>query len=128
MNANCSLDKTLQAYQDASHGSRAFGLSLVELVAIACHQIAGFLYQLEDNTHRTDYETWLAKEQVLFDNGDEKYKYYPLEPPAPFYHDEYYIHEQYPRGVSDMVGYWAETMIFGGVVLFDRSDSDPEVC
>lgn len=30
--------------------------------------------------------------------------------------------EQYPKGVADVVGYWAETHIFGGVVVFDRGD------
>ncbi|KAG8167020.1 hypothetical protein KVR01_002709 [Diaporthe batatas] len=28
--------------------------------------------------------------------------------------------EQYPHGVADAVGYWAEAQIFGGVILFDR--------
>lgn len=28
--------------------------------------------------------------------------------------------EQYPEGAADMVGYWAEDRIFGGVVLFGR--------
>ncbi|KAI8228095.1 Aryl-alcohol dehydrogenase [Colletotrichum sp. SAR 10_86] len=27
---------------------------------------------------------------------------------------------KYPEGIADMVGYWAESRIFGGVVLFDR--------
>lgn len=26
----------------------------------------------------------------------------------------------YPRGFLDVVGYWAEVQIFGGVVVFDR--------
>ncbi|CAK7221252.1 hypothetical protein SCUCBS95973_004430 [Sporothrix curviconia] len=30
------------------------------------------------------------------------------------------IGKRYPRGVADIVGYWAETRIFGGVVVFDR--------
>lgn len=28
----------------------------------------------------------------------------------------------YPEGVSDMVGYWAEDRILGGVISFDRCD------
>lgn len=31
--------------------------------------------------------------------------------------------DQYPDGDADVVGYWAENRIFGGVVLLDRSDS-----
>ena len=30
---------------------------------------------------------------------------------------------QYPDGLADVVGYWAEDRIFGGVVLFDRSQT-----
>jgi hypothetical protein len=30
---------------------------------------------------------------------------------------------QYPDGLADVAGYWAEDQIFGGVVLFDRSQS-----
>ncbi|KAK7700269.1 hypothetical protein SLS64_011082 [Diaporthe eres] len=31
--------------------------------------------------------------------------------------------EQYPDGVADLAGYWAESLIFGGVVLFGRGES-----
>lgn len=30
---------------------------------------------------------------------------------------------QYPRGIADVAGYWAEDIIFGGVVLFGRGES-----
>lgn len=40
--------------------------------------------------------------------------------PTIFRHTFYFDHEQYPDGVVDMVGYWAESRILGGVVLFDR--------
>lgn len=30
----------------------------------------------------------------------------------------------YPHGFADVVGYWAETHIFGGVVVFDRGADD----
>ena len=65
----------------------------------------------------------------------------PREPPeghllafpgtAHFYvdfHDHYMRLEDYPFGLLDVVGYWAETQLFGGVVLFDRGDSGFEVC
>lgn len=32
----------------------------------------------------------------------------------------------YPCGLTDVVGYWAETQIFGGVVLFEREKSQPD--
>ena len=31
--------------------------------------------------------------------------------------------DQYPDGLADVVGYWAENKVLGGVVIFDRSDS-----
>ncbi|KAG6355325.1 hypothetical protein INS49_003286 [Diaporthe citri] len=40
--------------------------------------------------------------------------------PSLFFHKHYRDYDQYPDGVADIVGYWAETRIFGGVVLFDR--------
>ncbi|KAI0127950.1 hypothetical protein BJ170DRAFT_396129 [Xylariales sp. AK1849] len=33
-------------------------------------------------------------------------------------------HDQYPYGLADVAGYWAEDFIFGGVVLFDRRKDD----
>lgn len=44
-----------------------------------------------------------------------------------FYHNAYDAHEQYPHRVADMVGYWAEGQIFGGVVLFDQGEDDTDV-
>ena len=44
-----------------------------------------------------------------------------------FYHEEYRRLELYPSGLLNVVGYWAETQLFGGVVLFDRGDSGLEV-
>lgn len=41
--------------------------------------------------------------------------------PTMFTHPFFTAHEQYPNGVADMVGYWAEDRIFGGVALFDHS-------
>ena len=47
--------------------------------------------------------------------------YYPRGFPVTFFrHDWYDDHGQYPDGIADQVGYWAEARILGGVVLFDR--------
>jgi hypothetical protein len=42
-------------------------------------------------------------------------------------HEAYYDLQQYPNGVADVVGYWAEYHLFGGVVLFDRGESGTDV-
>lgn len=48
-------------------------------------------------------------------------------PYTPFVHAYYQFYEQYPRGFADTVGYWAEGKIFGGVIVFERGDTDQEV-
>jgi hypothetical protein len=35
--------------------------------------------------------------------------------------------EQYPDCIANVVGYWAELRIFGGVVVFERGESGVEV-
>ena len=37
-----------------------------------------------------------------------------------FYHTKYRLFENYPFHLLNVVGYWAETEIFGGVVLFEH--------
>lgn len=36
--------------------------------------------------------------------------------------DWYKDYETYPNGPADMIGYWAENFIIGGVLLFDRRE------
>lgn len=43
------------------------------------------------------------------------------------YHSYYKRFDNYPFGLLSVVGYWAETALFGGVVLFDRGDFGSEV-
>ena len=117
----------LQAFQNETPGSRGFQLRLIELTAVACHQIAAFLFQHEGSNHFGEYGAWIAEQHKLRDGGAEKYQYYPVGPSVPFYHQAYTSDDMYPRGVSDVVGCWAEAKIFGGVVLFDRGETDKEV-
>ena len=48
----------------------------------------------------------------LFHGTDEYY--------VNFYHTKYRLFENYPFGLLNVVGYWAEAEIFGGVVLFEH--------
>lgn len=50
-----------------------------------------------------------------------------LPPPTLFWTGAYMDWLQYPNGLADMAGYWAEMRIFGGIVLFDRGESEDEV-
>jgi len=52
---------------------------------------------------------------------------FPIPPkPTELFHPAYQDREQYPEGVADVVGYWAEYCLFGGVFLFDRGESGTE--
>lgn len=62
-------------------------------------------------------------------DDDHWWENHPKEaPPTLFRHTWYTDYDQYPEGTSGGVGYWAESRIFGGIVLFDRRDveSNPD--
>ena len=44
-----------------------------------------------------------------------------------FSHTDYKEFKRYPFGLLNVVGYWAETQLFDGVLLFDRGESGLEV-
>ncbi|KAK7421122.1 hypothetical protein QQZ08_010126 [Neonectria magnoliae] len=104
----------LHAYQIAAPGSKAFQTRLIELVARAIHQIAAWLFKQDPIlTPSNHLVSWRPSEE------DESF--YPHGyPPTLFWHPWYHAYEQYPEGVADGVGCWAEARIFGGVVLFDQ--------
>ncbi|RFU30676.1 hypothetical protein B7463_g5661, partial [Scytalidium lignicola] len=116
----------LKAFQATNPSSSAYNLTLIELVAVACHQIAVYLFQLDDGSHKHSiHEKWANKQ--LNDSNYEQNRLDGLViPPTAFYHNNYNYPERYPNGVADMAGYWAEAKIFGGVVLFDRGESGNE--
>ncbi|KAI1656698.1 hypothetical protein F4813DRAFT_397277 [Daldinia decipiens] len=58
--------------------------------------------------------------------ADMSWELKKVPPLTPFFNHCYRDYDQYPNSVSDVVGYWAETRIFGGVVLFDRGETDEE--
>lgn len=102
------------AYQAASPGFRAFQTRLIELVARVVHQIAVWLFKQEPMRSNSDrLISWRP-------NKDLESYYRTGFPPTFFRHPWYQDYDQYPDGVADGVGYWAETRILGGVVLFDR--------
>ncbi|KAK2745992.1 hypothetical protein FQN55_005814 [Onygenales sp. PD_40] len=116
----------LQAYQNTQIGSRPFLLRLIELTAIACHEIAVFLFRNVDGGRHKGCETWKPKPILIWPYGASEPVAQPVPEPPPtvFFHRSYQDHDQYPNGVADMVGYWAESRLFGGVVLFDRGPED----
>lgn len=80
-------------------------MHLLELVAIALHDIAGNLYA----TFHPDGEP-----------KPDRPRYFGPKNRISLSTKLYALPGRYSRGLLDVVGYWAETQIFGGVVVFDR--------
>lgn len=117
----------MRYFQDEPVGSEAFHLRLVELVAIACHQIGAYIYDLDEGAHKNKlYQDWRNKVLEEKEKDVEERRFYN-PPPTAFAHPAYRYPEQYPRGFADVAGYWAESKIFGGVVVFDRGETEEEV-
>lgn len=103
-----------QDYQNAPWGSHEHWLRLLEITAASVHALAGTIYasghmdmdikppEPEGGSHR------------LFHRNDGFY--------VNCYHTNYRHFEEYPFGLLNVVGYWAETEIFGGVLLFEREE------
>lgn len=116
----------MQAYQETSPGSIAWKLRLLELVASVCHNIAVHLYEMDAGVHKhREHEEWLSEKLASLPEKSLDRKVLP--PPTLFWNGRYIEWSRYPSGLADIVGYWAETQIFGGVVLFDRGESEEEV-
>lgn len=112
----------LRDFQGARPGTKEHILALIELLARSCHEIAARIFQLDEGVHKHAlYEAWRdAQDEDLLKPGCKR-------PPCTFSNTEYQFYEQYPNGIADVAGYWAESKIFGGVVVFDRGPSGVEV-
>ena len=122
--------QTLQSFESAVEGSKGFKLLLMELVALAIHEIAVFLYQLQPKLHHGDIEAatrWMREPKWYESAGKRYYDEPPLPHPTLPFHIYYMELENYPNGLADVAGYWAEDRIFGGIVIFDRGESGLEV-
>ena len=95
-------------------GSRSFKLRLMEMLAVACHDLAALLHEEHGEGFHRGAHAWRLNSA-------------PEPPPTVFYHFCYRNVGQYPRGVADIVGYWAEARLFGGVVVFDRGEDETGV-
>lgn len=111
--------KLAQNYQNALPGSREHLLRLLEIAAASVNALAGMIY------------TSFHKDTNIL----------PPEPPGghfwqfrrtdhfyvDFYHTNYRRFEDFPFGLLNVVGYWAEAELFGGVVLFERVESGSKI-
>jgi hypothetical protein len=80
--------------------------------------LAAWLYKQDTSRHKDDaLGTWRPSEEYKL--------FYPHTFPATiFCHPWYRDYDQYPGGIADSVGYWAEARILGGVILFDRRNPE----
>ncbi|KAG6368778.1 hypothetical protein INS49_002992 [Diaporthe citri] len=117
---------TIQAYQTALPGTTTWKLRLLELVTTACHDIAVYLFQMDDGVHKhAEHEAWREHKLETLPEDDVMGRK-QLPPPTLFWTGAYIDWSHYPNGLADMAGYWAEMQLFGGVVLFDRGESEKE--
>lgn len=65
-----------------------------------------------DLEKRKEIRVW---DGSLYHNPDRRHNYGPL------HHYAYTWDLKFKHGVSSIVGYWAESMIFGGPILFKRA-------
>jgi hypothetical protein len=84
------------------------------------HEIGTLLFQLGFQMHKGDIKS--------IDQWNEKPPgaSWELTPPRPtlFHHAAYLDSDVYPNGIADIVGYWAENRILGGVAVFDRPSEE----
>lgn len=112
--------QAIRSYESAPEGSPAFTASLVELVARCVHHIGAWIYRQDRNRHKDDaFSRWRPTEHQVHSCP----KTFPY---TMFCHPWYRDYDQYPGGLADSVGYWAEGRILGGVILFDRRDPRKE--
>lgn len=104
----------LDTFNALNPGSDHFNLRLIELVAVACHQIGAYLFSLEPGNHSKQlHEDWVVKARNKSPEEQQHILYVNI-PPCVFFHSAFQDHERYPRGKADVAGYWAEGRIFGG--------------
>ena len=124
------MEQVLQAFQDTEIASDTYRLRLVELVAVAIHQIAAMLFECSPKIHGqkeiNTLASWRQPERSQAD-GTGSSSYLRAPHPTLFYHINYVDFDQYPDGLADAAGYWAEDRILGDVIVFDRGESGVDV-
>jgi hypothetical protein len=90
-------------------------MRLLEMLAVACHDIAAHVYANTQPGLRIEGQS-MEKRLAALEGR-----------PTDLMHEDYHYYHQYPKGIADVVGYWAEHHLFGGVVLFDRGESGTDV-
>ncbi|KAK3984274.1 hypothetical protein QBC44DRAFT_301646 [Cladorrhinum sp. PSN332] len=112
----------IRDFGSATPGSKVFANRLIELVAVAIHQLGALLFQLDFRMHQGDVDAAVQASPPPGPSWIPEGSWAEPEPQRPtlFYHTAYQFNDIYPEGAADMVGYWVEDRILGGVVVFER--------
>lgn len=102
----------LEQFQATDPSSDQFNLRLIETTAVAIHEIAVLASEYKPKSHDEDEirSVTLWKTPPIVIGGSDYHEILPHLPPHPtlFFHYQYLNHENFPAGLADAAGYWAE--------------------
>ena len=110
--------KVAQAYEHAPLNSLEEDLRLLEIIASALHSFGALLF----TKFHPDVDLrpiWPIPTQRPFLHTRGFF--------VDFHHIEYHDFNEYPFGLLNVISYWAETQVLGGVVLFEHVSSESGV-
>jgi hypothetical protein len=112
----------VRAFRETRIGSVGFKVRLIEIVAVAIHQLGVSAFKADYTLHQGDDLDSITNHVNPRWPTDPPPRWLYYHPPAAtlFYHCWYRAGDIYPEGVADVVGYWVESRILGGVFIFDR--------
>ncbi|CAD6593633.1 MAG: hypothetical protein ASARMPREDX12_007362 [Alectoria sarmentosa] len=106
--------KVAQKYQNAPSGTYEHLLRLVQIAAASLNALAGMIYVSRHRDMELNPPDPPGGSHRLFHRTDDFY--------VKFYNTDYRHFQEYPFGLLNVVGYWAETEIFGGILLFEHDE------
>ncbi|KAI9737936.1 MAG: hypothetical protein M1834_009306 [Cirrosporium novae-zelandiae] len=104
-----------EAYQNSERGSQEEKIRFLECVTFLFHIIVVALH----------FQTF-PESQMTQDKWPRRRPSLPPDPPLR--HIGYYRGRFFPQGKGEVVSYWAESELFGGVIVFERGESGQEAC
>lgn len=107
--------QVLEQFQQTEHDSHQFNLRLIETTAVAIHEISVSLFRNKAKSHDEDeisrVALWQTPFTVLHSDGRLEVLHHPPPRPTLFNHYRYNNHENYPEGLAETSGYWAEVCV-----------------
>lgn len=109
------IAQVLEQFQQTKHDSHQFNLRLIETTAVAIHEISVSVFENKEKSHEEDeisrVALWQTPPTVLNYDGRQEVLHHPPPKPTLFNHYRYNNHENYPAGLADIAGYWAEVCV-----------------